>query len=167
MLRFFRKMRNDLLTENRFVRYFFYAFGDILLVVIGILIALQINSIKKDHDDRLTEIMVLQALKEDLVKDTIDLNRVMDYKKDQVHAARSIMRFFVNPNETVTDTAEFLKNLSFPYYVISDYPNKTAFEMAKSPDSLFAITDESLVNVLAAYFSFSDLSNYLTETKWF
>jgi len=38
------KMRNALLAENKFARYFFYALGEIVLVVIGILIVLQINS---------------------------------------------------------------------------------------------------------------------------
>ncbi|MGB5189120.1 MAG: hypothetical protein WBN54_03565, partial [Robiginitalea sp.] len=43
MLRFFRTFRQRLLTENKFSKYLLYAVGEILLVVIGILIALQIN----------------------------------------------------------------------------------------------------------------------------
>lgn len=44
MIKFFRKIRKQLLTENRFSRYFVYAIGEIVLVVIGILIALQLNN---------------------------------------------------------------------------------------------------------------------------
>lgn len=44
MIKFFRKIRQKLLTENKFSKYLLYAFGEILLVVIGILIALQINN---------------------------------------------------------------------------------------------------------------------------
>lgn len=43
MIKFFRKIRRRLLTENKFSKYLFYAIGEILLVVLGILIALQIN----------------------------------------------------------------------------------------------------------------------------
>jgi len=43
MIKFFRKIRRQLLTENRFSKYLLYAIGEIVLVVIGILIALQIN----------------------------------------------------------------------------------------------------------------------------
>jgi hypothetical protein len=43
MLHFLRKARRHLLDKNRFSRYFLYAAGEILLVVIGILLALQIN----------------------------------------------------------------------------------------------------------------------------
>ena len=44
MIKFFRKIRQQLLTENKFSKYFIYAIGEIVLVVIGILIALQINN---------------------------------------------------------------------------------------------------------------------------
>ena len=44
MLTFFKKIRIQKLTENKFGRYLIYAIGEIFLVVIGILIALQINN---------------------------------------------------------------------------------------------------------------------------
>jgi NADH:ubiquinone oxidoreductase subunit 6 (subunit J) len=44
MIKFFREIRQQLLTENRFSKYLLYAIGEIVLVVIGILIALQINN---------------------------------------------------------------------------------------------------------------------------
>ena len=44
MIKFFRKIRQKMLTENKFSKYLIYAVGEIILVVIGILIALQLNS---------------------------------------------------------------------------------------------------------------------------
>ena len=44
MIKFFRKIRQNLLMENKTGKYFKYAIGEIILVVIGILIALQINN---------------------------------------------------------------------------------------------------------------------------
>lgn len=44
MIKFFRKVRQKLLTENNFSKYLIYAIGEIILVVIGILIALQVNN---------------------------------------------------------------------------------------------------------------------------
>jgi uncharacterized membrane protein YgaE (UPF0421/DUF939 family) len=44
MIKFFRKIRKHLLAENKFSKYLIYAIGEIILVVIGILIALQINN---------------------------------------------------------------------------------------------------------------------------
>ena len=44
MIKFFRKIRQRLLSENKFSKYLLYALGEIVLVVIGILIALRINN---------------------------------------------------------------------------------------------------------------------------
>ncbi len=46
MLRFFRQIRQRLLTDHKFSKYLLYAIGEILLVVIGILIALQIRQLE-------------------------------------------------------------------------------------------------------------------------
>lgn len=54
MLRFFRQIRQGLLTHNKFSKYLLYAIGEIVLVVLGILIALQINTWNEDRKDRLT-----------------------------------------------------------------------------------------------------------------
>jgi len=55
MIHFFRKTRKQLFTENRFTKYLFYAIGEIFLVVIGILIALQINNWNNLRIERLEE----------------------------------------------------------------------------------------------------------------
>ena len=44
MIKFFRKIKQKMLTENKFSKYLIYAIGEIVLVVIGILIALSINN---------------------------------------------------------------------------------------------------------------------------
>ncbi|MFT6027296.1 MAG: hypothetical protein ACI8P5_001556, partial [Bacteroidia bacterium] len=44
MIKFFRKVRQQMLTENQFSKYLLYAVGEIVLVVIGIMIALSINN---------------------------------------------------------------------------------------------------------------------------
>lgn len=62
MLHFFRKMRKALIPENRFGRYFFYAGGEIVLVVIGILIALQVNNWNQERNNRKKEKIALQEL---------------------------------------------------------------------------------------------------------
>jgi len=49
MIKFFRKIRQQLLTENKFSKYLLYAIGEIVLVVIGILIALQLNTQKEEN----------------------------------------------------------------------------------------------------------------------
>ena len=63
MIRFFRKIRQRLLTENRFSKYFIYAFGEIFLIVIGILIALQLNNSNEVRKIRIDEVNILKDLR--------------------------------------------------------------------------------------------------------
>ena len=66
MLPFFRKIRWRLAQDNQFFKYSRYAIGEIVLVVIGILIALQINTWNQEYNKRIEEKEFLEDLKEDL-----------------------------------------------------------------------------------------------------
>lgn len=67
MFRFFSKMRYKLAAENRVAKYLRYAIGEILLVVIGILLALQINNWNQQQKENKAEQNALVNLKEDFV----------------------------------------------------------------------------------------------------
>lgn len=69
MIKFFRRIRQQLLTENKFSKYLLYAVGEIVLVVIGILIALNINN---RNEQRITEEKERFALEE--IQSDIELN---------------------------------------------------------------------------------------------
>ena len=66
MLQFFRKIRRQLLTENKFNQYMLYAVGEILLVVIGILLALQINNWNENNKNNALQINYMKGLISDL-----------------------------------------------------------------------------------------------------
>lgn len=78
MIPFFRQIRQGLLTDNKFSKYLLYAVGEIVLVVIGILIALQINNWNEWRKDREKEREVLYELKENLERNVSDLQGVME-----------------------------------------------------------------------------------------
>ena len=67
MIKFFRKIRQRLLTENKFSKYLLFAIGEIVLVVIGILIALQINNWNAEKKIEKEEIGILSNLLESLL----------------------------------------------------------------------------------------------------
>ncbi|WP_231749530.1 DUF6090 family protein, partial [Polaribacter sp. BAL334] len=69
MIKFFRKIRKHLLAENKFSKYLIYAIGEIILVVIGILIALQINNWNNDNIERELELNMLSEILTNLEKD--------------------------------------------------------------------------------------------------
>ena len=66
MIKFFRKIRYNLMSENKTGKYLKYAIGEIVLVVIGILIALQINSWNQQRINKQNEKIALVNLKDDV-----------------------------------------------------------------------------------------------------
>lgn len=81
MIKFFRKIRQKLLSENKFSKYLLYAIGEIILVVIGILIALSINNSNELKKIRIAEKVYLKEIKSDLIQDTLLLSQVIkDHK---------------------------------------------------------------------------------------
>jgi hypothetical protein len=66
MIKFFRKIRQKLLEEGNLKRYLIYAFGEILLVVIGILIALQINNWNEGRKELAKSHEILREIAENL-----------------------------------------------------------------------------------------------------
>ena len=71
MLRFFRKIRKALVPDNRFGKYFLYATGKIVLVVIGILLALQINNWNENQKKEKLKNSYINSLVNDLTLDTL------------------------------------------------------------------------------------------------
>jgi len=71
MIKFFRKIRQKLLTENKFSQYFIYAIGEIILVVIGILIAISINNWIDTRKKDDLKISYIESLKSDLSADIV------------------------------------------------------------------------------------------------
>lgn len=78
MTPFFRRIRLKLANENKFLKYSRYAFGEIVLVVIGILIALQINNWNTERIERKRENNYLVNLKRDLNKQLGAINRNLE-----------------------------------------------------------------------------------------
>ena len=79
MIKFFRRIRQSLLSENKFSKYLFYAIGEIVLVVIGILIALQVNNNNERRKANLLEQQYLQQLLQDFKQN----KQVIGYYKEE------------------------------------------------------------------------------------
>ncbi|MEH1008893.1 hypothetical protein VDP25_14200 [Winogradskyella sp. ECml5-4] len=75
MIKFFRKIRQNLLSENKFRKYLIYAIGEIILVVIGILIALQLNNYNDALNKNDFERKALLNLKLDFEYNQSELNK--------------------------------------------------------------------------------------------
>lgn len=78
MLKFFRRIRQQLLIQNRISKYLLYAIGEIILVVFGILIALQVNNRNEERKLKKLEIEYVQALQRECKANLTTLNKAID-----------------------------------------------------------------------------------------
>ncbi|TYA57524.1 hypothetical protein [Formosa maritima] len=78
MIKFFRKIRQGLISENKFSKYLLYAVGEIVLVVIGIFLALQLNLWSENRKFDVVRQNYYHQLLEDLNKDKVYIERVID-----------------------------------------------------------------------------------------
>ncbi|WP_051957594.1 DUF6090 family protein [Altibacter lentus] len=83
MIKFFRKIRHRFLSENKFSKYLLYAIGEIILVVIGILIALQINNWNQDRLQDQVLININRIIVEDLKNDIADIDLILRTKREK------------------------------------------------------------------------------------
>ena len=75
MFKFFRNIRQSLLMKDKITKYYKYAFGEIILVVIGILIALSINNWNEARKNRIEQLILINNIIEDLRLDSIHINK--------------------------------------------------------------------------------------------
>jgi hypothetical protein len=95
MIKFFRKIRQRLLSEGKTGKYFKYAIGEIILVVIGILIALQINNWNEERKLSNNELNLLISLQTDL---KFNLDEIIGLKNDSKSKIKSANIFLDNLN---------------------------------------------------------------------
>ena len=104
MIKFFRKIRQNLLSEGKTGKYFKYAIGEIILVVIGILIALQINNWNEQRKDRTKELIVLKQLQEDYQANLIQLEEKMATREKIIISAVALLEAFDYPQRANRDS---------------------------------------------------------------
>ncbi len=141
MIRFFRKIRQQLFMESRLSKYTLYAIGEILLVVIGILIALQINNQNEARKDRLLTDKYLEGFARDLASDRAQLDTLITVRKKQRVSARALIRY-AEGKEIDLDSFYNHYYFIFPFYRFS--PNTNTLEEVLNSSQLRLITDDQI-----------------------
>ena len=108
MIKFFRKIRQNLLLENKTGKYFKYAIGEIILVVIGILIALQVNNWNTSRLDQKLESDFTKRIIEDLKEEEAIITAVLNYNNQVLFHAKNAIKVFENSPNQNTNPLEVL-----------------------------------------------------------
>ena len=143
-------------AENKFLAYSRYAIGEIVLVVIGILIALQINNWNEDYKNAKKEKGYLNNLQQDLTADSL---RLCELKRDLEVAVKSKRRFekILQGQKTTNDSLIFLVTNQIDF--INDFvPNSSTFDELKNSNGLNLISNPKLKRqIVTLYNNYDDL----------
>ncbi|OMP32348.1 DUF6090 family protein [Mangrovimonas sp. DI 80] len=167
MITFFRNIRQNLLSEGRTAKYLKYAIGEIILVVIGILIALQINTWQQHHKDRLTERDLLNRIKVDLENDIKGFEDIKAFKQTQNITCLRLLDFYIHPTEQAYDTIQFLNDIHFAQYFTLPNYHRTSYETSVSTGNILKIANQKLATDISNYYNDIELEQHVSDTKRF
>ncbi len=106
MIQFFRHIRKKLLSENRVSKYLVYAFGEIVLVVLGILIALQINTWNEQRKANKEEQALLREVHREFKENREQLDAIIAFNKGSLASCDSLLAKF--PLKAEKSSVEYL-----------------------------------------------------------
>ena len=150
------------MSENKTGKYLKYALGEILLVMIGILLALQVNNWNETQRKNSFEIKVLNEILVDTEQDIIEMKNALTQLKESQVSSNYIIDYF-RQKKTYNDSMDIHFANSLRMWALS--PNTTAFEAAKT-EGLHLIKNDSIRTMVAKindyYFDYVKV----LESRW-
>lgn len=133
MLHYLRNIRKKLIIQENVRKYLLYAVGEILLVVIGILLALQVNTWNEHRKESVLKDHYLVSLKKDLALDLAHFNEQIVGLEHQQAVIDSIESVLTNPNTTLADFNSIVKEQVSRLSLIEDANlNTSTFQALQS-----------------------------------
>lgn len=160
MTKIFRKIRYDLMNQNKTTRYFKYAIGEIILVVIGILIALQINNWNENRKDKVLEQDFYCKLLEDFELDIENINKLKAEAQYKIEKSKQLLLDLQEKNKSI----DYLINTYIQALRTNAFsPSKVAIQDITSSGKLNLLKNETLKQNLLRYYS--ELDNLLFQLE--
>jgi len=146
---FFRKTRQNLISKSNTMKYFKYAIGEIILVMIGILLALQVSNWNQDRKDRISERKLLDNIHRDFVRNKVNFDSVKVINFRNIAALDSMVGLFPIGGDTVKmknfwDYSRLTKAITYN-------PSSSTVKSIINSNSLELIEDETLQEYLVSW----------------
>ena len=168
MLKFFRKIRKELIAEKKVSNYLLYAIGEIVLVVIGILIALAIDNANEQSIKREKEQIYLMGLKDEFLTSKLKLEELIRVNEVSYEAAIEIVHLMDNQGNTYEKELSRLFIDAFASDIFFNPNNSLLFEMINS-GSLKDISNDTLrirlTNWVATIDDIANQESFLAEQR--
>ena len=149
MIKFFRRIRQKLLQENRFSKYLLYAIGEIILVVIGILIALQINNWNEEQKLEKIEKQILKELETSLKSDLNDIKYNIKRHTEIINSQNNFIKWLESQEKYSGSLSQDIQNTYFStYFAAYEGPYETLKELGMQ-----SIKNDSLRNQISKLYN--------------
>ena len=149
MTPFFRKIRKALADDNKPIKYLRYAIGEIILVVIGILIALGINNWNEERKNKLIESEYYCKLLADF---ELDRQNIAKLYKESEHKIETSKRLLLELNNKDKGKSFLVNNYLQALRTNAFVPSKVAMSDLVSSGRLNLLTNDSLKNNVVRYY---------------
>jgi len=161
MIKFFRKIRYDLMEKNKTGKYFKYAIGEIVLVVIGILIALSINNWNEERQQNSKTESLIAGLKKQTEENLVTTNWNIEQTKQVNKNIASLLLMFGKPIEKsqYNNIDSLVNRISFDFYI---YLNLNTLQEAQDNGEISFIKNDSLKSLL---YNISSISRLIKERE--
>ena len=156
MLFLLRNIRRKLMSENKVTTYLLYAVGEIVLVVVGILIAVSIDNWNTEKSNRQKEIQYLKNIRLDLQKDLLSLDTLSRFRNDKAVRCRLLIEYM--DGKSIHDLTEVTFAISTSIWEQHFIPNNTTFTELANSGNLSLISNDSIKEVLLELESLYDLN---------
>jgi hypothetical protein len=163
MINFFRKIRQNLLSENKFSKYLIYAIGEIILVVIGILIALQINNWNETRKTQHHQQLLIASLLEDFEYTYNDINNdELPYLQSLKTDISRFQEFSRSKSPLIS--VDSLRVLARSFFRINHFnPNLTTYNDAVSSGKLGLLKNKELMNQFTRFMQYLKVYNKVED----
>ena len=155
MIKFLRKIRQNLFMENKTGKYLKYAIGEIILVVIGILIALSINNWNQSIKDKKSLNEYLIKIKSHTAQDIEQLKELSNGRKQIADICKQARNSILDKTEK--DNLFLFKASGYAFYDFYFKPNSGGYESLKNSQYYGKINNTKLDSLLAKYHGLVDI----------
>jgi hypothetical protein len=148
MIKFFRHIRRDLMEQNKTGKYFKYAIGEIVLVVMGILIALSLSNWNDNEKDTRAESKILVEILNGLEKDKVDVDANVGGHKFGIKSCQFWRDVFNNKNPNLDTLQSYYFILTRDFISIQ---NSSGYETLKSKGFELIKNDSLRTKIISLY----------------
>jgi TfoX/Sxy family transcriptional regulator of competence genes len=153
MIKLFRNIRQNLLNQGKTTKYLKYAVGEIILVVIGILIALQVNNWNIERLNKTEEQRYLKAIKTDLANDALRLKQLVNNIDIQLANLEQTRKGLTSDSIAINQDVAFTTSLVTTFTFV---PEKATIDDLKSSGKLNLLENKKVKDTLLSYYNHVD-----------